>query len=309
MAGENPLCQIPTQSMPQCPPWDQLLKNHHHASITTSGLAVGLPDGQMGNSEVGHMNLGAGRTVYQNLTRISKAIDDGDFYKNPVLVQALWQAVMHDKAVHILGLVSPGGVHCHIEHIESAYQRGESDEFVQAILIGIASDEPCKIKPGDTVVFMNFRPDRARQLSRAFVDMYFDAFERPRTLTRDEFVTLTQYADDIDAPCAYPPQRVANSLGGYLSRAGKKQLRIAETDKYAHVTFFFNGGREKPFNGESRQLVPSPRVASYDLLPEMSAQQVAEHLVSAIHSQQYDLVVCNYANGDMVGHTGKSLLN
>ena len=383
------------------PTWDSLWNTYPHTLIKTSGLAVGLPDGQMGNSEVGHMNLGAGRIVYQNFTRISKAIEDGDFYENPAITSAVDKAINSEKAVHILGLLSPGGVHSHEEHIaamiELAAKRGAKKVYVHAFLDGrdtpprsakssiegitakfkecfgdsteayIASligryyamdrdnrweriqlaydlltkgsasntapdavsglelaysqeldDEFCpatSIRPngnaavigdGDAVIFMNFRPDRARELTRAFIEKDVDAqLNQSIQPNLADFVTLTQYAASIDTPCAYPPESLSNTLGEYLANSNKTQLRIAETEKYAHVTFFFNGGIEDEFTGEKRILIPSPDVATYDLKPEMSAPEVTDNLVEAIHSGEFDLIVCNYANGDMVGHTGK----
>ena len=380
------------------PVWDALLAENPNARIKTSGLAVGLPDGQMGNSEVGHMNIGAGRIVYQNFTRISKAIEDGDFFKNDVLVTAIDKAVAADKAVHITGLLSPGGVHSHEEHIfallemavqrgakklfvhaildgrdmpprsaapsiqnteaklaelgvgsiatvagryytmdrdnrwdrvqksydamtlgkaeyttqsalealESAYARDENDEFVPATVITNDSGKPLGvIAEGDAVICANFRPDRAREITRAFTEKSFSGFERKSAPELSAYVMMTQYASDIDAACAYPPAQISNDLGEYLSNKGKTQLRIAETEKYAHVTFFFNGGQEEVYAGEDRILVPSPDVATYDLKPEMSAPEVTEKLCEAIRSGKYDLIVCNFANGDMVGHTGK----
>jgi len=379
------------------PVWDALLANNPNARIETSGMAVGLPDGQMGNSEVGHMNIGAGRVVYQNFTRISKAIEDGDFYENEVLVKAIDKAVAAGKAVHLLGLLSPGGVHSHEEHIfalmelaakrgaekiylhaildgrdmpprsaepslaaaeaklaeigkgkiatvagryfamdrdnrwnrvqtaydamtkgeaeyqatsaldalKAAYERDENDEFVPAtVLLDEQGNPVAKIEEGDSVICANFRPDRAREITRAFVDSDFDGFERSR-IELSDYVMMTEYAADIAAACAYPPATISNDLGEYLSGLGKTQLRIAETEKYAHVTFFFNGGQEAVYAGEDRILVPSPDVATYDLQPEMSAPEVTEKLVEAIRSRKYDLIVCNFANGDMVGHTGK----
>ena len=384
-----------------CPNWDHLWRHYPNTLIKTSGLAVGLPDGQMGNSEVGHMNLGAGRVVYQNFTRISKAIDDGDFFDNKALTQAVDKAIKADKAVHIFGLLSAGGVHSHEDHIvamiELAAKRGATHIYLHAFLDGrdtpprsaraslekitaifeqlgvgyivsligryyamdrdnrwervqqaydlitqakaentvkdaIAGlemaytqnkdDEFCpatSIQPegkaitlndDDVVVFMNFRPDRARELTRAFVqdelDGTLDRTVRPRL---SDFVMLTEYAADIltdtKASCAYPSEVLINTLGDYVSQQGKTQLRIAETEKYAHVTFFFSGGVESEYPGEQRILIPSPQVATYDLQPEMSAPEVTDQLVQAIESGAYDLVVCNYANGDMVGHTGK----
>ena len=374
------------------PVWDKLLASAPHTLVSGSGMDVGLPDGQMGNSEVGHMNLGAGRVVYQDFTRVTKSITDGDFYENPALCEAVDKAVAAGKAVHVMGLVSPGGVHSHesqivamvelaarrgaqrilvhafldgrdtppksaepslnmleqayqrlgkgrtasligryyamdrdnrwerveaaynlitegqadyraataVDGLLAAYERGESDEFVKATAIG----EPARVEDGDAVVFMNFRADRARELSRAFVDPDFSGFERQRSLLMAGYVMLTQYAADIPAPCAFPPSSLDNVLGEYLAKQGKTQLRIAETEKYAHVTFFFSGGREEPFEGEERILIPSPKVATYDLQPEMSAPEVTDRIVEAIEQQRYDVIIVNYANGDMVGHTG-----
>lgn len=378
------------------PHWDALWRDCPHTLITTSGTAVGLPEGQMGNSEVGHMNLGAGRIVYQNLTRIDKAIEDGSFYENEVLVGAVDKAVTGNKAVHILGLLSPGGIHSSEDQIlamielakqrgagriylhafldgrdtpprsalaslqkasarlaecsdgrivslvgryyamdrdnrwdrvqaaydlltlgvapfccatpeealQAAYDRGEDDEFVKATSIADSPEEAIRIEDGDSVIYMNFRSDRARQLTRAFTDPDFEGFERKARPALADLVTLTEYAADIQAPCAYPPQAMDNVLGEYLERQGRTQLRIAETEKYAHVTFFFSGGREQPFQGETRELIPSPQVATYDLKPEMSAFEVTDKLVAAIRGGTYDAIICNYANGDMVGHTG-----
>ena len=379
------------------PFWDNLWQNHPKTLINTSGMFVGLPKGQMGNSEVGHMNLGAGRVVYQSLTRIDKDLEEGKFQENPVLCSAVDKAVNGGHAVHIMGLLSPGGVHSHEDHIlaaaelaagrgakeiyihafldgrdmpprsampslekaaakleslgvgriasivgryyamdrdnrwdrieaaynlmtlgsaeftapdavaglEQAYERGENDEFVKPTRIRDTGDSEGTIQDGDTVLFMNFRADRAREMAHTFVDKDFEGFDRRRHPALSEFVTLTEYATDIKAPCAYPPEQLHNGLGEYVSSLGKTQLRIAETEKYAHVTFFFNGGLETPFPGEDRILVPSPKVATYDLQPEMSAPEVTDKLVEAIRSGKYDLIVCNYANGDMVGHTGK----
>lgn len=378
------------------PVWDALWVSRPHTLIHTSGLAVGLPGGQMGNSEVGHMNLGAGRVVYQNLTRIDKDIETGDFFRNPVLCAALDKAVTTGGAVHVLGLLSPGGIHSHEDQImaaldlalqrrverlylhafldgrdtpprsalpsleraekhlrasgkgrvatlcgrffamdrdnrwdrvapayalltegaadfkfndvsaalAAAYGRDEDDEFVQASLVQGAGEPDARIADGDVVIFMNFRSDRARELTRAFVADNFDGFPRRTRPQLGAFVTLTEYAADIEAACAYPPQSLHNVLGDYLATLGKTQLRIAETEKYAHVTFFFNGGREEPFANEDRILVPSPQVKTYDLKPEMSAFEVTDKLVEAIRARKYDAIICNYANGDMVGHTG-----
>lgn len=379
------------------PFWDSIWQQQPHSLINTSGMAVGLPEGQMGNSEVGHMNLGAGRIVYQNFTRITKDIETGEFNDNQVINAAINKAVKANKSIHILGLLSPGGVHSHEDHIVAAielaakkgakqvfvhgfldgrdmpprsalaslekvskalsslnigriasiigryyamdrdnrwdrveqaynlltqakaefsysspqealnasYERGDDDEFVKASIIKGANDAEAKIVDGDCVLFMNFRSDRARELTRAFVEQDFSGFQRKSIPQLADFVTLTEYAADIKTPCAYPPEKLSNSLGEYMEKLGKTQLRIAETEKYAHVTFFFSGGREALFDGEQRELIPSPNVATYDLQPEMSAPEVTDKLVAAIKSGAYDLVVCNYANGDMVGHTGK----
>ncbi|WLD58763.1 2,3-bisphosphoglycerate-independent phosphoglycerate mutase [Salinispirillum sp. LH 10-3-1] len=378
------------------PTWDHLWSTYPKTTIKTSGLAVGLPEGQMGNSEVGHMNLGAGRVVYQNFTRITKDIDDGDFFTNEALVGAVEAAKAVNGAVHILGLASPGGVHSHDDHLiammelaakhgvevyvhafldgrdtpprsadatlvrlqkradelgvrgvaslvgryyamdrdnrwdrvqkaydlltqgiadnvastpsdglKAAYEQDKDDEFCPPTAIVPAGKTAAVIKDGDAVVFMNFRPDRARELTNAFVQD--DLTDMPRAVrpALSRFVTLTEYAADIPAVVAYPPTALTNTLGDYVSQQGKTQLRIAETEKYAHVTFFFSGGEEKEYAGEDRILVPSPDVATYDLKPEMSAPEVTAKLVEAIKSRKYDLIVCNYANGDMVGHTGK----
>lgn len=374
------------------PNWDKLWNERPHTLIKTSGMAVGLPDGQMGNSEVGHMNLGAGRVVYQNFTRINKAIEDGSFYENEAIVATVDKAVAAGKAVHVLGLVSAGGVHSHHEQIvamcelaakrgakavyvhgftdgrdtaprsalepiaqiesklkhigvgriasligryyamdrdsrwdrvqqaydvivsgkadfnasrafdviDDAYDRDENDEFIKATTIGT----PVKVEDGDAVVFANFRPDRARQLTRAFTDADFSGFERQEWPKLAGFVTFTEYAADIDAAVAFPPEKLSNTLGEVLSKTGKKQLRIAETEKYAHVTFFFNGGEEAVFDGEDRELIPSPDVATYDQKPEMSAPEVTDKLVEVIEAGKYDTIICNFANGDMVGHSG-----
>lgn len=378
------------------PNWDRILRENPHGLISGSGEDVGLPDGQMGNSEVGHMNLGAGRVVYQDFTRITKAIRDGEFFHNPVITAAVDKAVQAGKAVHVLGLLSPGGVHSHEDHllamVDLAAQRGAqriyvhafldgrdtpprsaepslarmdeklqrlgrgriasiigryyamdrdnrwdrveqayrlltegvgvrtcasavealqqsyaddvSDEFVKPSVIAAPGESPAVIADGDAVVFMNFRADRARELTRAFVDDDFSGFERKVRPQLAGFVMLTEYAASIPAPVAYAPEKLDNTLGEYLAKLDKTQLRIAETEKYAHVTFFFSGGREEPYPGEQRILIPSPKVATYDLQPEMSAPEVTDELVKAIKSGAYDVLVCNYANGDMVGHTG-----
>ena len=377
------------------PVWDELVSTRPNCLISGSGLDVGLPPGQMGNSEVGHMNLGAGRVIHQDFTRINKSIDDGEFFDNAALSQVMAGTAQSGKALHLLGLLSPGGVHSHEEHIkaavdmarsrgisrvylhafldgrdvpprsartsidsmqahisaggeggiasvvgryfamdrdnrwervqpayelivngtamhrfkdpaealEAAYGRDESDEFVQSSAI-LYQNEPVQIQDGDSVIYMNFRADRARQLTRAFTDVAFDNFERSRVPALASFVTLTRYAANIPAPCAFAPASIQNSLGEYIASLGMNQLRLAETEKYAHVTFFFSGGREEPFIGEDRRLIPSPDVATYDLQPEMSAQEITDTIIAAINGGKYDLIVCNYANGDMVGHTG-----
>ena len=376
------------------PVLDKLNAEYAHSLISGSGIDVGLPEGQMGNSEVGHINIGSGRIVYQELTRISKAIDDGEFFTNPALVQAIDDAIQANGAVHIMGLLSPGGVHSHEEHIEAmcrmavqrgakqvylhafldgrdtpprsarpslahfeqlftelgvgrvasvigryyamdrdnrwdrvaqayqlitdgkgqytadtavaaldaAYERDENDEFVAATAI-TAAGKTAALHDGDALIFMNFRADRARQLTRAFINPDFDGFQRQR-VCQLHFVTLTEYAADIKAPIAFPKEELVNTLGETLQTLGMRQLRISETEKYAHVTFFFNGGLERPFDGEDRILINSPKVATYDLQPEMSSTELTDKLVEAIESTQYDVIICNYPNGDMVGHTG-----
>ncbi len=374
------------------PVWDRLWAQCPHTLITGSGEAVGLPAGQMGNSEVGHLNLGAGRRVPQDYTRITEDVRNGGFFTNPVLCEAADRARDGGTTLHILGLLSDGGVHSHQDHIlamaelavrqgvqklcvhafldgrdtpprsalasidhlqakldqlgtghiasvvgryfamdrdqrwdrvklawdlltagraphhapdarsavEQAYARDESDEFVQPTLI----DDGVPIGDGDVVVFMNFRSDRARQLTRAFCEEGFNDFDRGRCPQLAQYVCLTQYHADFKLPMAYPPVSLENGLGETVSNQGLRQLRIAETEKYAHVTFFFNGGLDQPFEGEERVLVPSPKVATYDLQPEMSAPEVTDRLVEAIASDHYDLIICNYANPDMVGHSG-----
>ena len=374
------------------PVLDALTASQPNGLISGSGMDVGLPDGQMGNSEVGHMNLGAGRVVYQDFTRVTKAIRDGEFFTNPTICAAVDKAVAAGKAVHFMGLLSDGGVHSHQDHLvamaelaagrgaqklylhafldgrdtppksaqaslelmdatfarlghgrtasligrdsamdrdnrwdrvsaaynlivdgasefhantavqglQAAYERGESDEFVKATTVG----EPVRVEDGDAVIFMNFRADRARELSRVFVEDDFSDFPRNRQPKLAGYVGLTQYSAKIPAPAAFAATGLNNVLGEYLAKNGKTQLRIAETEKYAHVTFFFSGGREEPFPGEERILIPSPKVATYDLQPEMSAPEVTDKIVDAIDHQRYDVIVVNYANGDMVGHSG-----
>ena len=378
------------------PNWDRLWNSYPHTLIRGSGAEVGLPANQMGNSEVGHLNLGAGRVVYQEYTRVSRSIKTGSFFTNQTLVDAVDLARDNGKAVHILGLLSPGGVHSHEDHIhamaelavkrgtervymhafldgrdtapksaaesirkmeakfadlgggciasiigryfamdrdhrwpriqqaydlitlgkgeytadtalaglEMAYQRGETDEFVKATAIVPAGAQPVKVEDGDVVIFMNYRSDRARQITRPFIEPDFDAFHRQATPKLAQFVSLTEYKSDYDIPVAYPPDRLKNVFGEYVSKLGLRQLRIAETEKYAHVTFFFNGGREEPFEFEDRVLVNSPNVSTYNEQPEMSAPEVTDRLVAAIESGKYDVIICNYANPDMVGHSG-----
>lgn len=374
------------------PVWDQLWASAPHSLISASGEDVGLPDGQMGNSEVGHMCLGAGRIVYQSMTRIEQAVADGSFFSNTAYTTAIDKAVNAGKAVHIMGLLSPGGVHSHENHIhamvqlaaqrgvkqlyvhafldgrdtpprsalpslqklnavltnagvgqigsvvgryyamdrdqrwdrvevayrllteahaefvadsaeqalEMAYARDQNDEFVPPTAIKDAAP----IGAGDTVIFMNFRADRARQLARAFTAEDFSGFQRHKTPRLAAFVMTTEYAADIKASCAFAPFTLSNGFGEYLANLGKTQLRIAETEKYAHVTFFFSGGREALYAGEQREMIASPKVATYDLQPEMSALEVTDKLVAAIVGGQFDSIICNFANGDMVGHTG-----
>ncbi|MFT5450651.1 MAG: 2,3-bisphosphoglycerate-independent phosphoglycerate mutase [Enterobacterales bacterium] len=374
------------------PNMDRLWKDDCHSLVSGSGIDVGLPDGQMGNSEVGHLNLGAGRVVYQDFTRISKALDDKEFQANPALINAINEVNTKQSALHIMGLLSDGGVHSHESHIhgmiemaaeqgvkkiylhgfldgrdtaprsalsfiekveavftklgrgklvsivgryyamdrdnrwdrvekaynllsgseseynansaseglEDAYGRGENDEFVAPTTIG----DPVKVEDDDAIIFMNFRADRAREISRAFVENDFDGFIRKQRPKLVDFVMLTSYADSIEASVAFSKLKIPNVLGEYLQNKKLRQLRIAETEKYAHVTFFFSGGVEQPYEGEDRILIPSPDVATYDLQPEMNAPLLTEKFVTAIESKQYDLIVCNFANPDMVGHTG-----
>ena len=315
-------------ALAELPAWNRLLAECPNTLIHTEGRFVGLPDGQMGNSEVGHMNIGAGRVVYQDLTRIDAAIEDDSFNQNAVLLAAITAAEAHDGCLHVFGLLSPGGVHSHEQHIfaflrlakaqgarrvrvhafldgrdtppQSADARGENDEFVQATVLPDA--EP--MQDGDAVVFMNFRADRARQLTASFVDPDFQGFERVRVPALSAFVCLSEYGAGLPADVAYPPDTLRNTLADVLADNGKTQLRIAETEKYAHVTFFSNGGVERAVPGEQRILIPSPQVATYDLQPEMSCPELTEKLVEAIASGGFDAIICNIANPDMVGHSG-----
>ncbi|MCD7960016.1 MAG: 2,3-bisphosphoglycerate-independent phosphoglycerate mutase [Ruminococcus sp.] len=364
-----------------------------HTLIGASGLDVGLPDGQMGNSEVGHTNIGAGRIVYQMLVKITKDIEDGTFFENPAIAAAMDACKKNGTALHLMGLLSPGGVHSHISHLygllEMAKRKGLEKVYIHAFLdgrdeppasaagfmqeamaktheIGVgtiatisgryyamdrdnawdrvekayaamvygegvqSSADPVKaikdsytnevtdefmlptvldkagtVNPGDSMIFFNFRPDRARQLTRCFVDPDFNGFERRNGYFPVQFVCMAQYdAEMPNVSVAYPPEELHMTFGEYVSQCGKTQLRIAETQKYAHVTFFFNGGEEKTFEGEDRILVQSPDVPTFDLKPEMSAYEVTDRVVEAIESDKYDAIILNYANCDMVGHTG-----
>lgn len=373
---------------------DKLMKTCPTTQINTSGLAVGLPEGQMGNSEVGHTNIGAGRVVYQELTRITKSIEDGDFFSVPEFVKAIENCKQNHTKLHIIGLVSDGGVHSHIRHlfallelakrkdfedvyvhcfldgrdtppasaenyimqledkmkekgigkiasisgrfyamdrdkrwqriqkaydamvngigekatsaisaIESSYQKEVFDEFVEPTLICNGEEPIATIGKKDSVIFFNFRPDRAREITRTLVDEEFNEFETKKLDLC--FVCMTQYDETIpNVNIAFKPTALVNTFGEYISNKGLKQLRIAETEKYAHVTFFFNGGEEKQYKGEDRILIPSPKVETYDLKPEMSAYEVTEKVLEAIKSEKYDSIILNYANPDMVGHTG-----
>ncbi|MBY6838496.1 2,3-bisphosphoglycerate-independent phosphoglycerate mutase [Clostridium botulinum] len=381
-------------SLAKKPNFDRLVANYPTSQLQASGLEVGLPEGQMGNSEVGHLNIGSGRIVYQELTRITKAIKDGDFFENESLMKAMTNAKNNNSALHLMGLLSDGGVHSHIEHLrgllefakkegiqnvyvhafmdgrdvapssgkefvekteammaevgigkiatisgryyamdrdnrwervelayntlvlgkgetannaveamEKSYHDNKTDEFVLPTVVLENGAPTATIKNGDSVIFFNFRPDRAREITRAINDKVFDGFKRENlNLT---FVTMTQYDKTLEGvEVAYKPQTLANTLGEYVSSKGLNQLRIAETEKYAHVTFFFNGGVEKENPGEERVVIPSPKVATYDLKPEMSAYEVTDELLNRLDSDKYDMVILNFANPDMVGHTG-----
>jgi 2,3-bisphosphoglycerate-independent phosphoglycerate mutase len=378
------------------PNLDKYFQKYPHNIVNASGLDVGLPVGQMGNSEVGHLNIGAGRIVYQDITRINKSIEDGDFFKNPVLLQAIENVKNNHSALHLWGLVSDGGVHSHNTHlyallelskksglqdvyihafldgrdvppssaiqyieelegqiekigvgkiatisgryyamdrdnrwdrillaynalvsnigekaasakeaIEQSYAKEELDEFVKPTVIYENENPVAKVNPNDSVIMFNFRPDRAREITRAFVDKNFSHFDRVNGYFPLYYVCMTQYdAAMPNVHVAFKPQQLTNTLGEYISSIGLKQLRIAETEKYAHVTFFFNGGIEPPYPNENRILIPSPKVATYDLKPEMSAYEVTKQVIKEIHKKVYDFIVINYANPDMVGHTG-----
>ena len=374
---------------------NKLMKKYSNTEIYTSGLHVGLPEGQMGNSEVGHTNIGAGRIVYQELTRITKSIEDGDFFTNPEFIAAIENCKKNNSKLHILGLVSDGGVHSHIRHlygllemakrrdfedvyvhcfldgrdtppasaegyivklqekmkekgigkiasisgrfyamdrdkrwnrvqkcydvlvnakgnkagstvkaIEDSYQKEVFDEFIEPTFICNGEEPVAKIEKNDSVIFFNFRPDRAREITRALVDAEFNEFETKKDLNL-YYVCFTNYDETMpNVHVAFRKEALKNTFGEYISKKGYTQLRIAETEKYAHVTFFFNGGEEKQYDGESRILVPSPKVETYDLKPEMSAYEVTDKVLEAIKEDKFDCIILNYANTDMVGHTG-----
>jgi 2,3-bisphosphoglycerate-independent phosphoglycerate mutase len=385
------------QARAEIPFYKKLLNEYPHTALECSGEAVGLPEGQMGNSEVGHLNLGAGRVVYQDFARINKAIKSGEFQSNPVFLKAMKSAVDSGGDIHLLGLVSDGGVHSHINHlyalidmalaegvrkvlihafmdgrdtppssgieyikqleaflkdkpraeiatvigrywamdrdkrwerVEAAYKAialgegkkanspieavkqsydiHETDEFIKPTVIFKGGEPAGKIENGDSVIFFNFRADRARELTTALTDKGFSSFKRSRMPELSSFVTMTLYDETFPFPAAFPPFQLTGILGEVLSKNGLKQLRIAETEKYAHVTYFFNGGDEASFKGEDRVLIPSPRdVATYDLKPEMSAFAVTDEVIKRLDNSEYDFILLNFANPDMVGHTGK----
>ena len=392
--GNNPNKEGNAVAIANTPNIDRIMKTCPTTEIYTSGLNVGLPEGQMGNSEVGHTNIGAGRIVYQELTRITKSIEDGDFFSIPELVEAIENCKKNNSKLHIMGLLSDGGVHSHIRHlfailelakrkdfedvyvhcfmdgrdtppasgenyilkleekmkekgvgkiatisgrfysmdrdkrwnriqksydamvngigekattaiaaIESSYQKEIFDEFIEPTVICNGDTPIATISDNDSVIFFNFRPDRAREITRTLVDKEFCEFETKKMNLY--FVCFTRYDDTMpNVKIAFKPTTLENTFGEYISKNGLKQLRIAETEKYAHVTFFFNGGEEKQYEGEDRILVPSPKVETYDLKPEMSAIEVTDKVVEAINSKKYDVIILNYANPDMVGHTG-----
>ena len=394
--GINPRRDGNAVALAKTPYLDSLFDAYPHAKLLCAGEAVGLPEGQMGTSEVGHLNIGAGRVVYQSLVRISLALREGELKRNEVFQGLLRRVKERGKALHFMGLVSPGGVHSHTEHlygfirlaveaglheiyihafldgrdtppqsaldyldaleaecrkigagrvatvsgryyamdrdkrwdrvekaframvygegekagsaraaVEQSYAKETNDEFVLPTVVTENGLPVATVKPGDGLIFFNFRPDRAREITRAFVDRDFNGFARPGGYPDVDFACLTQYDETIEAPLIFPPEeRLANIYGGVVSRAGLTQLRTAETEKYAHVTFFFNGGEETPFPGEERILIPSPKVPTYDQKPSMSAVEVTDSLLAQIESGKFDAIVMNYANCDMVGHTG-----
>lgn len=394
--GYSPVFKGNAIAQAQKPNFERLLQSYPHTLIKASGEAVGLPEGQMGNSEVGHLNIGAGRVVYQELTRISKAIQTGEFAMNPVLNRAMDRIKDGPGALHLMGLLSDGGVHSHIEHlfallemakgrgvkkvfihtfldgrdvlpqsakeymkdldskceelgvgkvatvmgryyimdrdqrwervvkgyralvdgeglkapnsfaaIEKSYDVRIMDEFIEPTVIIDDEGNPIgRLQDGDSVIFFNFRSDRAREITHALLDEDFCAFERSKRLDL-HYVCMTEYDITIQAPIAFPPQNLENTLGEVLAQHHEKQLRIAETEKYAHVTFFFNGGVEDPCQGEERCMIPSPRVDTYDSKPEMSAPGITEELLKRLDSETYDIIILNFANSDMVGHTGE----
>ena len=390
--GVAPASDVNAATLAQTPNLDRYFAEFPHTTLEASGMEVGLPEGQIGNSEVGHLNIGAGRIIYQSLTRITKAIKDGDFFTNEVLCDCMDKTKNAGKALHLMGLLSDGGVHSNINHliallemakarglekvyvhafldgrdvppksavgfikqlqdaiagmefgkiatvmgryyamdrdnrwdrlekayktlvfgegklvadpvqgVEASYEAGVTDEFVEPLVV---EGVDAKITSGDGIIFFNFRPDRARQITRALNDAEFPHFERPASALPVNFVCMTQYDATIDAPVAYPPEEYNDTLGEVLAKEGKHQLRIAETEKYAHVTFFFNGGVEEPNLNEERVLINSPKVATYNLQPEMSAYDVTNALLAELDKDKFDVVVLNYANPDMVGHTG-----
>ena len=390
--GINPDPENNAIAAADTPALDRIFASYPNTTLKACGLDVGLPEGQMGNSEVGHLNIGAGRIVYQDLTLITKSIEDGDFFENPAFLKAIEHVKKNDSTLHLLGLLSDGGVHSHIKHlfalidlaaakgldklcvhcfldgrdvpprgaaiyidqleehmkkagvgtigvvsgryyamdrdkrwervqkaydamtgtdglhapdgrtaVGNAYDRDENDEFVLPTIV----DGAIPVSDGDSMIMFNFRPDRAREITRTFVDKDFDGFTRKKTLQDICYICMTQYDATLpDVTLAYPPETLKNTLGEYIASLGLTQLRIAETEKYAHVTFFFNGGVEAPNRNEDRILVPSPKVATYDLQPEMSAYEVTDKVIEAIGTDKYDLIILNFANADMVGHTG-----
>ena len=384
-------------ALAQAPVWKRFINQYPNCLIQTSGESVGLPKGQMGNSEVGHMTIGSGRVIYQDLPRINRSIEEGDFIRNEVLSKLLKETAKKNSTLHMLGLLSEGGVHSHehqihaaiqacqkhglqklkihafldgrdkppksaerslidledvlkkagvgeiasisgrffamdrdqrwdrtelafkaialgrsstqansaVQALKLAYDRGETDEFVKPTLIRGNELSESIISDADSILMMNFRADRARQITRCLTDQNFNQFERGSYHVPSTAATLTRYADDIRLPVLFDRENHLNTLGEYLGGLKMKQLRIAETEKYAHVTFFFSGGREEPFPGETRILIPSPKVETYDLQPQMSAREITDKIIESIISREFDLIIANYANGDMVGHTGK----